>query len=315
MAQHSTKRLRRLVSSVAVVLAFIGLNACAKAPLPVAQFQLIDADTMKPIEGGWVNFVWYGKKLTGKVQSRPCVRAVLGRSDQNGWVRDTARESFWVLDPIANYFVPGYEYFQYSYGEPDEQHITTTIRQDRFQKGQFPAWEKKLEELGYVWKPNEWQKVMSASGFMDRRKNGSDHRIYLVPYRSIPTEAQGSFQMVGMGCNKPGSENVGLDKSSLAQAWQSRAAESLKYICGAEWHSIPADYQFTYAGWIQRSLWLLPDQGKTFEEMQRRFPDFTKQPYWSDPMASQRPFTAEEQAQFCGWLMPLANKEISHAKN
>jgi hypothetical protein len=303
------------MKKIALFLLMITLNACAKAPLPVAQFQLIDADTMKPIEGGWVNFIWYGGKLTGNVKSRPCVRAVLGRSDQNGWVRDTARESFWKLDSLGHIFVPGYEYFNYRYGEPDEQHVTAYVRMDKIEAGRFPAWEENLRKLGYTWKPHEWTKVYPADGFRDTRYAPDDGRVYFVRYRSMPTQVEQNFPMVGTVCDKPGAENIGMGDERGREIDRLRASESLKYLCRADWLSLQPDRPIPWSSWIQRSLWLLPDQNDAQKQMHTRFPDFTKQPYWSDPMASQRPFSRDEQSQFCEWLMPLIKQESNHAKN
>jgi hypothetical protein len=294
----------------------LALNACAKAPppLPVAQFQLIDADTMKPIEGGWVNFIWYGKKLTGKVQSRPCVRAVLAKTGADGRFADTAKESFWVPAPLPDIFVPGYEYLQYRYGDPDDQHVTLFVRMDKTEAGRFPAWEESLKKLGYTWKPHEWTKVIPATGFRNANLP-DDGRRYFVRYRSFPIDVEMSFRMVGTVCDKPGAENVGLSAESGRTTTFLRASESLKYFCHKDWLTLPADRQTHLAGWIQRSLWLLPDQNEMYDEMQTRFPDFTKQPRWSDFYGGQRPFTAEEQTRFCDWLLPLTKREISHAKN
>ena len=91
--------------------ALLMLSSCHGEPasktLAVAERQFIDIETMKPIEGGWVHFVWRGKPKPNGVSS--CLSAVLGRTGPDGWFRDTAYDPSWKLDELPVYFVPGYQ--------------------------------------------------------------------------------------------------------------------------------------------------------------------------------------------------------------
>jgi hypothetical protein len=292
------------------ILLTLTLNACAKAPpsLPVAQFQLIDADTMKPIEGGWINFPWHGKP--SKLGYSSCVRGVLGRTGPDGWFRDTARESFWKPDPIPNIFIPGYEYFKYRYGEPDEQHVTAYVDMDRTEVGRYPAWEEKLKKLGYTWQPHEWTKVYPATGFRDTRSAPDDDKIYFVRYRSLPYQVEQNFIYVGKVCSDPGSENIGLESSIVKATDRMRAVESSKYFCREEWKTLNTPFDVT--NWFTRATWLLADPTKAFDEVKSVLPDFTNNQNWT--FRYTRSLTADEHAAYCRWISSHLMEGMSHEK-
>ncbi len=255
---------------LALVIALISILGCAgKAEtkvLPVAQWQFIDAETMQPIEGAFVNFAWRGKPDERGYQT--CKRGVLGRSGKDGWFRETALDASWYVDPTPAIFVPGYEFFEYKYGYPDQAHITHFIREDANSEfGRFPAWEKRWADIGYVFQGEKstryleghlWTNVLPATGFHDFQKDPDNPRLFFMKMRTMPSQAAAAFRFVGRDCADDGaSNNVNTDTVDLADYL--RGYHSTKYFCDPAWNSLKYG-RWDINPWLTRALFVVPDR-------------------------------------------------------
>jgi len=258
-----------------MVLALISIQGCAgkteEKQLPVAQWQFIDADTMKPIEGAFVNFSWRGNPDASGMQT--CKRGVLGRSDKNGWYRNTALDASWHEDPIPAFFVPGYESFDFKYGYPDKDHIAAFITQDETEIGLYPAFEKRWGELGYQYQGQKsnaylqyhaWTKIMLAFGFHDRNMDyiENNSRRYFVKIRSAPNIAWAAFKFVGKVCSDPDSIND-VDLKTVSETDYLRSYLSSKYFCDSAWDSLAPDRMWDISLWLIRLQWLVPEEKRS----------------------------------------------------
>ena len=289
---------------LALFISLISIQGCVgKAQikiLPVAEWRFIDAETMLPIEGAFVNFAWRGKPDERGYQT--CKRGVLGRSGKDGWFRDTALDASWYVDPTPAIFVPGYEFFEYKYGYPDEDHITHFIREDANSEfGRFPAWEKRWADMGYVYQGESsgyyldwhaWTKVLPAAGFHDFKKDSDNPRLYFMKLRTKPGQVDAAFRFVGRDCaDDDASNDVNTDTVDIADYL--RGYHSTKYFCDPAWNSLkPGRWDMT--GWIRRATWLLP-KGSGFKPFEDAMPD-----YFSDSRSMRDGnLSAEERARFC----------------
>jgi hypothetical protein len=97
---------------IVLFLSLILIQGCAgkpeAKPLPIAEWQFIDVETMLPIEGAFINFAWRGESTAQGMTI--CKHGVLGRTDKNGWFRSVAKDPTWYADGTPAFFVPGYEY-------------------------------------------------------------------------------------------------------------------------------------------------------------------------------------------------------------
>jgi hypothetical protein len=288
-----------------VGLYFLGLSITACAPakppaLPVAEWRFVDADTGKGIPGVWINFFWNGKPTERGMST--CMRGVLAQSDQDGWVRDTAREAHWTLRPLPHWFKGGYETFLYQITKADRaaNTITAFVRQDRTELGAYPAWEEKLKALGYVWEENRWIKTLPRGDFVEPYQPGNRKIRYLMTYRSTPPDAAQFYSFVGTVCADPGAENTGLEITRVDRADRERALTSTRYFCGRDWDSIPEQFYPGFHEWILRGLWLVPSEPtSSLEQLDSEQPEMAKL-YRS--MSARTKLSVPLRRQFCKWV-------------
>ncbi len=294
------------------LLALLGLMlsaGCASKPqpLPIAEWRFTDIDTGKPIPGVWINFAWNGKPDARGMST--CVRGVLAQSDQNGWVRDTAREAHWQRQPLPSIFKAGYEVFDYEIYKEDREAGTVTARvhQDRIELGLFPAWEAKLKQMGYVWKDHYWRKTLPRVDIPERINQGNRRIVYLMSYRSTPFQLAQSFSFVGRSCGDPGAENIGLETAQINKADRERAVASTRYFCRTDWDSISKSFDPGRKDWVTRAYWLMPDQG--FDQLKRELPDFV---LWNETLTygKQAPLAPELRIGFCQWLERQSGEKL-----
>jgi hypothetical protein len=321
MTTFKTK-IRTLLS---VLLALVSV-ACSRGekPLAVAEWQFIDAETTQPIEGGWINFAWRGKPTDRGMTT--CPRGVLGRTGADGWFRTTAKDPSWRVDPIPSYFVPGYQFFEYEYGMPDAQHITTYIPYDVNRLGTMPGFENELIKNGYVYHQpvmsdrwsHHWTKIMPVAGFHDFRNNPQNRRRYFIRYLSFPEFVEQGFSFMGKQCDEEGSDNIGLESKRIQLTDRLRAISSTKYFCGPLWFGMKAGTTRTISSmyeWMQRGLWLLPSGRKPWDEMKVLLPEHVNTT--SKEFMADIPLNETEHALFCSWIDPYlkaATLEIENEK-
>ena len=284
-------------------LIFLSLaQGCAQEakPLPTVQWQFIDADTMQPIEGAFVNFFWRGNADSRGLQT--CKYAGLGRSGKDGWFRHTALDPSWREDVLPGFFVPGYEFLEFNYGYPDKDHVTAYIKQPRHMLGMYPAFEQRWKDLGYEYQTKDsfysltnqaWTKIMPSKGFHDRTKGyiNNNPRRYLVKLRSEPIVADLSFRFVGKVCGDADAINE-VNTETAKKADYFRAYHSTKYFCNAAWNSL-APVSWDMSNWIRRAIWLLPE-GANESVFVAALPN-----YYKEAAIQKRNFTALERASFC----------------
>jgi hypothetical protein len=278
--------------------------------LPEFAWRFLDIDTGKPIAGVWVNFAWAGKPTDRGLST--CVRGVLLQSDKDGWVRDTARELFWHVRPGINFFKPGYEKVGYRMGEGDEAnstYITERIYQDRNVFGKYPAWEQRLKQLGFDWKDHHWTKRRPRGAIPDRIREPDRPERYLTPYRSLPPEIDQNFPFVGFQCADAGAENIGLDLEIVNRSDRERALASTRYLCRSEWDSISPDV-VGLEFWIQRSLWLLPDQSTSWQRLQSDQPEMYEQYAKGMSNRNLRAYPRELRLKYCQWMEAITKEKV-----
>jgi hypothetical protein len=189
-----------------------------------------------------------------------CVRGVLAQSDQDGWVRDTAREAHWKLQPLQDWFKPGYEVFNYEVrtAQKNQGTLTAFVWQDRTELGLYPAWEAKLKAMGYVWDMHKWEKILPRGDIPIPGPLDQTQTIYLMTYRSTPPRINQHFPFVGRVCADASAENIGLEVERVDLVDRERALTSTRYFCGKDWDSLPKGRRRVEKDWGLRASWLLP---------------------------------------------------------
>jgi hypothetical protein len=284
------------------------LASCARAPdaseskpLAVAEWQFIDAETMQPIEGAFINFAWRGESTSRGMTT--CKHGVLGRTDKNGWFRSVAKDPTWYADGTPAFFVPGYEYFKFRYGYPDAEHITATIAEDKTVYGNYPAFEERMHQNGYEFQgeisadrqfSHVWTKVMPAAGFHDRMRDQKNPRRYFVKYQTYPELVDQTFQFVGKVCSDEGATNE-VDREMIQLSDHLRGYHATKYFCDPAWNSI-AYARLEISIWIRRATWILP-KGSGFKPLEELIPEYFKDASKSGMLS--RNLTAAERAKMC----------------
>ena len=316
------RSLKRLL--LFLVLVMLNLSACAERmrqvsdPPVTESWEFIDVETGKPIEGGWINFAWYG--LPDKNGRIYCKRGVLGRTGADGVYSNTAKDGSWIRQNPPWIFVPGYEHFAYDHDLVDQPDmIVAYIRMNA--KGDWPAWEKRFQDMGYQWQQGEqvrrtgWAKrlpvsiVAKALVPIDLNARNQHHVRYYIHARSHPPEYGLAFSNVSSRCAEPGAENVGFSDERDELTTYQRALFSYKFICDEAWDSVPVANTSDTSIWIQRSLWMRGLQTNSLPELQVLLPIATKQYMW--PIGAVKPLTKMERKLFCDWLKPYSLKGIS----
>ena len=266
-------------------------------------YQFIDAETMKPIQGAYVNAVWVKPTPAGKVGSPGCVRAALLRSDANGWVRMKGPKGA-VLDR-NNFMVPGYEYFMYDYKAPDNLHVRHYVRGDPTMTKFYPAWKKQLEQLGYVYghsvHGNVYVKSFPIIGFVDNVSDTKYPQRYFVKYRSFPGDTTDGISNVANSCGAEG-ENIGLSDAERAETGTRRGLLQAQILCDEKWDTSTAmllDYDIGKALWIVLPAEKAPDAWAQFK---------LAVPSYHGTYESGKTLTQIERLQFCRWIQPFVEK-------
>ncbi len=294
-------------------------------PPLTAKWQLFDADTEKPIEGAWVNFLWYGK--ADSRGNMPCVRGVLGRTNADGIFEDTARDGSWRLagqPPML--FKRDYERLIFRQVDADQNHVTAFVAVLHHEKAAYPAWFKRLEDLGYITVgaeiPNgtlQYEKVYSTrliKSVMNQGplKDGGRKELWV-------TRAILPHQQLGAGHRRymqdHGAENVGFDNQVDEQLDHDRAMHAYSYLCDPQWDSIPADYTRTSSQmFVFQSLWLLNDAEHAHLRAQEVIPDYfaPREHRLAPPKlpnSEDRALRPDERTKFCDWLAPFTRTSES----
>jgi hypothetical protein len=269
--------------------------------------QFIDVETMKPIQGAYVNAVWVTPTPAGKRGGSSCVQAALLRSDANGWVRMKGPPGA-VLDR-RDFMVPEYELFMYEYEKPDAEHVTHISRAEKAEVERYPAWAKNLEKMGYHYdsQPNQpywgYYKAFPIGGFHDNYGDIQYPQRYFIKWRSLPSAVGQGIQNVANSCGPVGT-NIGLNDAQRAETGTRRGLMHVKVLCDKKWDTAKGGL---LSSAIMQALWLVrpPEEGiEAWKLFEQAVPSY-KTAFGG---AATIPFTPEQRIQFCGWIAPYAEK-------
>ena len=118
----------------------------ASNPPITARWQIIDADTQKPLPGVWISFYW--KKFPdGQQRGGSCARNVMGQTDANGRFSNTAKDGSWMFADVFM-FKAGYRRIQTEY-LPEGTTLTDRQKINQEYVGKYPEFENELKSMGY----------------------------------------------------------------------------------------------------------------------------------------------------------------------
>jgi hypothetical protein len=267
------------------------------------EYQFIDADTMRPIQGAYVNVVWVSSTPTGKVNGSKCLQAALLRSDADGWVRmdgpkDSIREVPWIM-------IPDYTFFRYLYEEPDKQHVLHVIRAGKAELDGYPAWVRNLEDLGYEYHADYhlpypgFYKPFPISGFVNNTTGHRAPQQYYFRGRAFPGEEY--LTNVGHACGPEG-RNIGLSDVERGETDIVRGLQRLKLICDERWDTNMGNYP---SNSVAQALWLVEaplENSKAWAQLREVVPTYTGNINYGSNM------TKAERIAFCAWMQPFAER-------
>ncbi len=284
------------------ICAVLLLSSCRSEPktLAVAERQFIDAETMKPIEGGWVHFIWYGKPKPNGMSS--CRSAVLGRSGPDGWFRDTAQDPSWKLDEMTVFFVPGYQRVVLDRIESDPDHLIMAVPETDQYYGKMPGFEQRLRDQGFVYHfaaikdeySHHWTKRISSKGF----PRGDFPQRYFIRYHGFPWDVGQNFNFLGRVCDDPGSRNVGLAQERIQYTDKLRSISSTRFFCDPVWKgSAISDGEKEV--FITSASWILSDRKEAWEQVSDQFGK------WNfNHLEALAKFDEQKKQAFCAWILP-----------
>lgn len=282
----------------------------ASDPPLTAKWQIFDADTGKPLEGVWVNFLWYGQSDSRGVRS--CVGAVLGRTNQDGIFQATAKDGSWRFGgqpPML--FKRDYQPLRFEFQGWQHEVATAFEEVQLYERDAYPAWFKRLEELGYTYvdkggTTTRYEKKYSTALIADAMNQGAyregGRKEFWVTRRSLPYYAAAAG--VGAECKYASNDNVGFDARTLAALRYERAMHAYTYLCDPQWDSIPAEYTRTHSRiFVHQASWLLNDDEHSYERAMKIIPDYLGGPYKALD-SEDRALRPEERIALCDWLAP-----------
>ncbi len=289
----------------------------ASNPPITASWQIMDADTLKPIPGVWISFYW--KKFPdGEQRGGTCARNVIGQTDANGRFSNTAKDGSWMFADV-HMFKGGYRQIRTEF-LPERTALTDRIKINQEYVGKYPAFENELKSMGYQLDTssttNAYFKIFEVGGdltsMLSEAWQPQGAKRYWVRKRGIP-DGQDLAQVGGYKCynralgkTDPDAEFVGYkgpdwDENS---PWErDMAIDALDTICDEKWDTVPLDFKFTqskrYAG---RSSGLVGKEN--FAALTKLAPDYLGISLSAGD--SSRSMTRTERVAFCGFVRPFA---------
>ena len=294
-------------------------------PPLTAKWQIFDADSGKPLEGVWINFLWYGQADSRGYM--PCVGAVLGRTDQNGRFEAKAKDGSWRFGgqpPML--FKRDYQPLRFEFKGFQMDEATAFVEVQHYERDAYPAWFKRLEDLGYTAVGTEipngtvrYEKKYSTALIKDAMNQAAyregGRKEMWVTRRTLPDYA--AAPGIGAECKNPGAENIGFDEATSRLLDHERAMHAYSYLCDPQWDSIPADFTRTRSPiFVRQSVWLVNDEEHPETRVRDLIPDYLAPgpnqfaiPKWvAEESRALRP---DERTKFCEWLAPFAQQTIN----
>lgn len=290
-------RYPTLIFAIASVFLFSSCQSEPKA-LAVAERQFIDAETLKPIEGGWVHFVWRGRPKPNGMST--CKSAVLGRSGPDGWFRNTAQDPSWRLDEMPVFFVPGYQRAILERIESEPDHLMLTVWESDQYYGKMPGFEQRLREQGFIYHPSSikdkfsyhWTKRIHRKNF----PRGEFPQRYFIRYHGFPWGQDFSF--LGKVCGDPGAINIGLAQERIQYTDKLRSISSTRFFCDPVWKGseISSGEKEVF---ITRASWIFSDKAEIWRFVSDEFGK------WNfNHLVALDKFDEQKKQEFCAWILP-----------
>ncbi|MBK8284833.1 MAG: hypothetical protein IPK97_08025 [Ahniella sp.] len=290
------------------------LAACSEQQQTL-RWEIIDPDSGKGVEGVWINSLWYGDVTDRGI--RPCVGAVLGRTDAHGVFQSTAPKKGWVYAQPAMMFKRDYQPLQFKLHPSDENLVIAEVAVQKHERNAYPAWFERLRSLGYEYvdlgglSTTTWfKKTYSTERIKDKMNQlpfkPGGRQEYWVKRRTLPEHA--AAEGVGAICPKEGAVKIGFDDQRLLDLLDhERAMHAYDYLCDPQWDTVPAGYAQTRSRkFVNQSLWLLPDSNKAYEEAKTVIPDYLSE--YRSAGTEDRALRVDERITFCKWLEPQTHQ-------
>ncbi len=296
----------RYSTLIFAIASFLLFSSCQSEPkiLAIAERQFIDIETMKPIEGGWVHFVWYGKPKPSGAST--CKSAVLGRSGADGWFRNTAQDPSWQLDEMTVFFVPGYQRAKLARIESEPDQLMLLVEETDQYYGKMPGFEQRLREQGFVYHPSSikdrfsyhWTKRIYRKDF----PRGEYPQRYFIRYHGFPWDVGQNFSFLGRICDDPGAINIGLSRARTQYTDKLRSTSSTRFFCDSVWKGSPLN-EPSNEYWVNRMAWVLSDPTEFWQ-------------YFKSHQGAQKyngsrllkGFDEAKRQAVCAWIMPHVEK-------
>jgi hypothetical protein len=289
----------------------------ASNPPITASWQIIDADTLKPIPGVWISFYW--KKFhDGEQRGGTCARNVIGQTDANGRFSNTAKDGSWMYADV-HMFKGGYRQIRTEF-LPERTALTDRIKINQEYVGKYPEFESELKSMGYQLDTsnttNAYFKTFEVGGNLEAMLSAAwepqGEKQYWVSKRGIPDgqdlHALAMFPCYNrsLGKTDPNAEFVGYQAQDLSEnsRWSRVIAiDALDSICDEKWDTVPSDFKFTQSKRYVAAVSMLVGKGN-FEKLTKTLPDYTAIQYSTG--SSTRAMTSTERITLCGFVRPFA---------
>jgi hypothetical protein len=289
----------------------------ASNPPLTASWEMIDADTKKPLAGVWVSFYWR-KFADGSQRDGSCARNVIGQTDSNGRFSDTAKDGSWMFTDVYM-FKPNYQRvrFQRVVGQT---HITDKYELFQDFVGKYPGWENALKTMGYqldkTSTTNKYSKNFELGSqyprIMKAAWDSGGERQYWVTKRGIPDGTDISSLGIytcynrALGKADPNAELIGYTSAEWDQnsPWnRDISMDALQTVCDEKWDSVPADFSRTYSHqYASTAFGIVPQSAQ--DQLRKLLPKyFAAVKSHSEPM---RAMTRPERLAFCSFVKPYA---------
>lgn len=290
----------------------------ASNPPLTASWQIIDANTQKPLPGVWISFYW--KKFPdGQQRGGTCARNVMGQTDANGRFSNTAKDGSWMFADVFM-FKAGYRRIRME-NIPEQTTLTDSQKINQEYVGKYPAFENELKSMGYQLDTASTTNVYFKNfelGGGDRKALVSaawepqGERQYWVRKRGIPDGQD--LSALGMspcysrtlGKTDPNAEFVGYkdgDRDKNGRWSHAIAIDALDTICDEKWDTVPSDFK-----WTQSKQYAAPASSlvgeANFAALTKLSPDYLAIPFSTGD--STRAMTRTERIAFCGFVRPFA---------
>jgi hypothetical protein len=329
------KRAHTIFSSLLLLLALSACNGSGYLPCQVqvngicydkpkasnppitASWQIIDADTLKPIPGVWISFYW--KKFPdGEQRGGTCARNVIGQTDANGRFSNTAKDGSWMFADV-HMFKGGYRQIRTEF-LPERTALTDRIKVNQEYVGKCPAFESELKSMGYQLDTanttNAYFKTFEVGGNLEAMLSAAwepqGETQYWVSKRGIP-DGQDMHALAmypcysrALGKTDPDAEFVGykgLDRDKNGRWSRAIAIDALDTVCDEKWDSVPSDFKWTQSKEYAGPASMLVGEAN-FAALTKIHPDYVAIPYSAG--GSTRAMTRTERVAFCGFVRPYA---------